>query len=71
MLVVHGEADDIIPVSEARLAKTANPDRVELMIIDNGDHMFSRTGDQRRVGRAVTEWFCRQAGIPVPGTGAD
>ena len=69
MLVVHGDADDIIPVSEARLARAANPERVELMIVADGDHMLSRPGDQQWVGRTVTDWFCRQAGIPIPDEG--
>ena len=67
MLVVHGEADEIIPASEARLAKAANPDGVELILVDDGDHMFSKPDHQTRVGQQVTDWFCRQAGLPLPG----
>jgi putative redox protein len=67
MLVVHGERDDIIPVSEAYLAKTANPEGVELSILPDGDHMFSQPEHQRRVARTVTDWFCRQAGVAAPG----
>jgi pimeloyl-ACP methyl ester carboxylesterase len=46
MLVVHGEQDDIIPVSEAHLARTANPQWVELSIVSDGDHMLSRPDHQ-------------------------
>lgn len=63
MLVVHGEQDNIIPVSEAYLAKTANPQRVELSIVPDGDHMLSRPEHQRLIASSVTEWFCRQAGV--------
>jgi putative redox protein len=64
MLIVHGDQDDIIPVSEAHLAKSANPERVELAIIPGGDHMLSGSTLQDRVGRTVARWFARQAGVP-------
>jgi putative redox protein len=63
MLVVHGDRDEIIPVSEAHLAKNANPDRVELAIIPGGDHMLAAPDHQTQVARTVTEWFRRQAGF--------
>ncbi len=66
MLVVHGDRDDIIPVAEAHLAKTANPRMVELAIVAGGDHMLAHPDHQRQVARLVTEWFCRQAGVPEP-----
>ena len=70
MLVVHGDQDNIIPVSEAYLARSANPRQVELMIVSGGDHMFSRPAHQQQVSRGVSEWFCRQAGAPVPAVDA-
>ncbi|BBO90962.1 prolyl oligopeptidase family serine peptidase [Desulfosarcina ovata] len=70
MLVVHGDRDTIIPVSEAHLAREANPARVELLIVEGGDHMLSRSEHQQQVGRVVTDWFCRQAGVPVTGASA-
>jgi putative redox protein len=66
MLVVHGDRDEIIPVAEARLAKSANPGQVELSIVAGGDHMLARPDHQRQVSRAVVAWFCRQAGVPGP-----
>jgi putative redox protein len=66
MLVVHGDRDEIIPVSEARLAQSANPGRVELSIVPGGDHMLARPDHQQQVSRTVVAWFCRQAGVPVP-----
>jgi putative redox protein len=62
MLVVHGDRDEIIPVSEAHLAKAANPDRVELEIVSGGDHMLAAPAHQQQVARMVTDWFYRQAG---------
>ena len=63
MLVVHGDRDDIIPVSEAHLAKQASPGRVELSIVEGGDHMFSTAEHQMQVGRTVANWFRKQAGF--------
>ena len=71
MLVVHGDADEIIPVSEARLAQAANPDRVELTIVPGGDHMLARPDLQQQVSRNVVDWFCRQAGVPGSGNHAN
>jgi putative redox protein len=66
MLVVHGDRDEIIPVGEAHMAKAANPGMVDLAIIPGGDHMLTRPDHQQQVTRTVTEWFCRQAGVPAP-----
>lgn len=66
VLVVHGDRDEIIPVSEAHLAKTINPGMVELIVVPGGDHMFAQPDQQRQVARTVTGWFCRQAGVPIP-----
>lgn len=66
MLVVHGDRDEIIPVSEAHLAKTINPGMVELVVVEGGDHMFASPDRQQQVARTVTTWFCRQAGVPTP-----
>ena len=62
MLVVHGDQDDIIPVSEAYAAQQANPQQVQLEIVEGGDHMFSRPEHQAHVARSVTKWFQRQVG---------
>ncbi|MEE4113869.1 MAG: alpha/beta hydrolase [Desulfobacteraceae bacterium] len=66
MLVVHGDRDEIIPVDEAYLAKTANPRMVELAIVAGGDHMLAQPDHQRQVARIVTGWFCHQAGARCP-----
>lgn len=63
MLVLHGDRDEIIPVSEAQLAKTINPGRVQLVIVPGGDHMLAQPDHQRLVARTVTEWFYRQAAV--------
>ncbi|VTR68055.1 OsmC-like protein [Desulfosarcina cetonica] len=63
ILMVHGDQDTIIPVSEARLAKAANPDRVELLLVNGGDHMFSRPEHQQQVSDFVAAWFRRQVDV--------
>ncbi len=65
MLVVHGDRDEIIPVSEAELAKATNPERVELVVVPDGDHMLANADHQQQVARTVTEWFRRQVGVAV------
>lgn len=66
MLVVHGDRDAIIPVSEAYLAQATNPRMVALSIVAGGDHMLSRSDHQAAVVRTVTGWFRRQAGMMAP-----
>ena len=62
MLVVHGDQDEIIPVSEAYLAQETNPKRVKLFVVDGGDHMFSRPEHQQQVGQTIADWFRHQVG---------
>ena len=62
MLVVHGDQDDIIPVSEAHLAHKTNPQHVKLFVVEGGDHMFSRPEHQQQVGLTVADWFRHQTG---------
>jgi len=59
LLVVHGEKDEIIPVSEAHHAQEINPDGVELLIIPEADHMFMKEDHRRQVSERVAAWFDR------------
>lgn len=59
LLVVHGEADEIVPVSEAHRAQELNPDGVELLIIPEADHMFMKEDHRQQVSERVTAWFDR------------
>jgi putative redox protein len=61
MLVVHGDADEIIPVAEAHKARDANPDAVQLEILPGADHMFSDRRQRREFARKAAAWFRRQA----------
>jgi len=60
LLVVHGDQDDIVPVTEARRTKEANPDRVELAVFENADHMFSATDLRESTAQYITAWFSAQ-----------
>jgi putative redox protein len=57
LMVVHGDADDIIPVQDAYLAKTLNPEYTELVIIPGADHMFSAKMHRTQTSKLVVEWF--------------
>ena len=57
LLVVHGDMDDIIAVEEAYKVRDLSDDRVDLEIVPNADHMFSREEDRRDISRFVANWF--------------
>ena len=60
LLVVHGDADEIIPVEEAYKARDANPDAVTLEIVQGADHMFSDRSQREKIAQQVAQWFSRQ-----------
>jgi putative redox protein len=57
LMVIHGDADEIISVKEAYLAKTLNPEITELVIIPGADHMFSEEMHRTRISKLVVKWF--------------
>lgn len=57
LMVVHGDADEIIPVQEAYLAKTMNPEYTELVVISGADHMFSAEMHRSQTSKLVVKWF--------------
>lgn len=57
LMVVHGDADEIIPVQDAYLAKTLNPEYTELVVIPGADHMFSAEMHRTQVSQLVVKWF--------------
>lgn len=56
LLVVHGDADDIIPVSNARTAKAHNAG-ITLEIVSGADHMFSDAAVREKIARLAASWF--------------
>jgi putative redox protein len=65
LMVVHGDADDIIPVQDAYLAKTLNPEYTELVIIPGADHMFSAKMHRTQTSKLVVEWFKEHLHGPI------
>ena len=57
LMVVHGDADEIIPVQNAYLAKTLNPEYTELVVIPGADHMFSAEMHRNQTSKLVVKWF--------------
>jgi len=60
LLIVHGEKDAIVPVSEACASKSLNPGRIELQILPGADHMFTRPEDRLLASQAIVDWFNMQ-----------
>jgi putative redox protein len=61
LLVVHGDMDEIIPVEEAYKVRDLSSKRVDLEIVPNADHMFSREEDRRDIAQIVARWFKEQS----------
>ena len=57
LMVVHGDADEIIPVENAYLAKSLNPEHMELAVIAGADHMFSNDKHRSQIVKLVVRWF--------------
>ncbi len=60
LMIVHGEADEIVPVEEAKRAESMNPRYIELFVLSGADHMFSRDQDRQAAARAVVDWLHEQ-----------
>jgi len=57
LMVVHGDADEIIPVENAYQAKSLNPEHMELAVIAGADHMFSNDKHRSQIVKLVVRWF--------------
>ena len=62
MLILHGEADDIVPVDVSRRFAAARPDLVTLVTFPDAAHVESSNYDGARYSRAITDWL-RSKGI--------
>ena len=60
LLVVHGETDEIIPVEEAYTARDFKGNGIELVVIPEADHMFSKAADREKVSQIAVDWFEKQ-----------
>lgn len=55
LLIVHGTADEIVPVSQARELESRAADAAELVLIESADHTFS--GHRRQLVEMVVAWL--------------
>jgi putative redox protein len=63
-LLVHGSADDVVPVEDARMLADAAGKHVELRIVANGPHRLRH--DPRAIA-ALLGWLDHQMVEPAPG----
>ena len=62
LLVIHGSADDVVPVSHGKRYYELMCGRdalTELEIIDQGDHTFNTVASEQAVIAKSVEWFQR------------
>ncbi len=57
LLIFHGDADEVVPVSNAHNIYKAAKDPKQLIIHANGDHPMSSTKDQADFNQRSAEWF--------------
>ncbi|MCU0614317.1 MAG: alpha/beta hydrolase [Desulfobacterales bacterium] len=57
VLVIHGENDEVVPVSEAHKIYRIAGNPKKLMIQENGDHRMSSKAHQDKFFQTVAEWF--------------
>ena len=64
-LLIHGDADGLVPVSHSELIyealQTQDVDS-KLIIIPGGDHGFTRATDRAQAQEAMVAWFVQQLG---------
>ncbi|MBF0527115.1 MAG: alpha/beta hydrolase [Deltaproteobacteria bacterium] len=56
-LVIHGSDDELVPVDQARHIFEALTQPKKLVIIDHGDHRFTRRTDLDQVFNQTIEWL--------------
>ena len=57
LLVIHGEADEVVPVTHARRIYAASREPKRLMINPGGDHRVSDPEHQQAFIQACRDWF--------------
>lgn len=58
-LILHGEADELVPLSQARELYTAARPPKHLEVFPGGDHRFADPKNRRQAIRMSLEWFQR------------
>ncbi|MGD9972993.1 MAG: alpha/beta hydrolase family protein [Desulfatirhabdiaceae bacterium] len=62
ILIVHGDQDEMIPVTEAHKAGLFNSDYIDLDIVSGADHMFSNPDHRKQIAARITQWMLQQKG---------
>ncbi len=65
LLVIHGEADEVVPVGHARRIYTASREPKRLIIQPGGDHRVTAPEHQRALIQACRDWFARLLTAPA------
>ena len=60
ILIIHGDNDEVVPVSEAQKIYQAAGNPKKLMIQKNGDHRMSMKAHQDDFVQVVTGWFAKR-----------
>lgn len=55
-LIVHGEDDDVVPISHSREVAAANHS-IRLVELSGADHVFSENGSDREMAQTVVGWL--------------
>lgn len=61
LLVVHGQADEVVPVQQASLAHELAGQPKELMLLPGADHRLTRLADQDQALDRTLAWLERHA----------
>jgi len=57
LLVLHGGADEVVPVEDARAIHANASGLKSLKVLPGGDHRFTRPEDLEEVLNAARDWF--------------
>lgn len=60
LLAIHGDQDEIIPVSEVYEAEKLKPENTQIEVIEGADHMFSQEDHRKHVSQLLADWFQEQ-----------
>ena len=58
-LIIHGERDELIPLSHAQALFERAQEPKALEILPGADHRFTDSEDRERAARLSTAWFKR------------
>ncbi len=60
-LLVHGTGDDVVLPRDSELVKEQLGQRVDLVLVEGANHVFSEPQHMKRATTAVVDWLARKA----------